>query len=64
VEADLYFEADGRAQPVVVLVDGPVHEKEHVRQNDEKKRNRLLRMNYRYISISDPEEVHETWNEI
>jgi hypothetical protein len=64
VEADFYFEADGRAQPVVVFVDGPVHEKEHVRQNDEKKRNRLLRMNYRYISISDPEEVHETWNEI
>jgi len=64
VEADFYFEADGRAQPVIVFVDGPVHEKEHVRQADEEKRQRLLKMNYRYLSISDPAEVPEVWEGI
>jgi hypothetical protein len=64
VEADFYFEADGRAQPVVVFVDGPVHEKEHIEQADKKKRRRLLRMNHRYVSISDPEEVLEVWTGI
>ena len=61
VEADFYFEAEGRAQPLVVFIDGPVHEKEHVKQNDEKKRRRLLKMNYRYVAISDPEEVTDVW---
>jgi hypothetical protein len=45
----------------VVFIDGPVHEKEHVKQNDEKKRRRLLKMNYRYVAISDPEEVTDVW---
>ncbi|SDR05900.1 DEAD/DEAH box helicase [Natronobacterium texcoconense] len=59
VQADFYYDDDSRPQPVVVFVDGPDHDKEHVAQQDEEKRQRLLRLGYRYFSIESPTEVAE-----
>ncbi|WP_416841815.1 DEAD/DEAH box helicase [Haloferax sp. DFSO52] len=64
-EADFFFETgNGRSQPIAVFVDGPDHEKDHVKKGDEDKRNKLLRMNYRVVSITSPEEVPEVWKTI
>jgi ATP-dependent helicase YprA (DUF1998 family)/predicted nucleic acid-binding Zn-ribbon protein len=64
VEADFYYPAEGRPQPIVVFVDGPDHDKDHVRADDEAKRERLLTMNYRYFAVSSPEEVPELWDQL
>lgn len=64
VEADFYYRADGRPQPIAVFVDGPAHQKDHVQADDDEKRERLLQMNHRYLSISSPEEVSELWEQI
>lgn len=64
VEADFFYESAGRPQPIVVFVDGPDHQKEHVQADDEEKRQRLLQMNYRYLSVSSPNEVPDLWGQI
>jgi superfamily II DNA or RNA helicase/rubrerythrin len=64
VQADFYYSDGAQPQPIVVFVDGPDHEKEHVQRDDAAKRERLLRMNYRYVSISNPGNVPEVWSQI
>jgi hypothetical protein len=64
VEADSFHESAGRPQPIVVFVDGPDHQKEHIQADDDEKRQRLLQMNYRYLSVSSPNEVPDLWGQI
>jgi hypothetical protein len=50
--------------PIAVFVDGPVHEKDYVKKDDEQKRNRLKRMGYRVVPIDDISQVPEVWETI
>lgn len=42
---------------IAVFVDGPVHEKEYVKEDDKKKRDTLRALGYTVISITDVNEV-------
>jgi ATP-dependent helicase YprA (DUF1998 family) len=46
VEADLFFNPK-----LCVFIDGPDHDKEHIRQNDEAKRRKLKMLNYKHVVI-------------
>lgn len=46
VEADLFF-----IPKLCVFIDGPDHDIEHVKQNDETKRKKLKMLNFKYIVI-------------
>jgi superfamily II DNA or RNA helicase/ribosomal protein L37AE/L43A len=63
-QADFFYEATERPQPIVVFVDGPDHQKDHVERDDSAKRERLLRLGYRVVSVSDPADVPEVWDRI
>jgi len=52
---DFFYERQTR--PIAVFVDGSVHEKDYVKKDDEKKRNRLKQMGYRVIPITDIDQV-------
>jgi hypothetical protein len=45
-------------------VDGPDHEKDYVKEEDERKRKRLKRMRYRVIAVTDASQVSEVWETI
>jgi superfamily II DNA/RNA helicase len=47
VEADLFYEQ----KRLCVFIDGPDHDKQHVMDNDVKKRRRLKMLNYKYTVI-------------
>jgi hypothetical protein len=59
---DFFYERPGRS--IAVFVDGPAHEKDYVKEDDERKRNRLKQMGYRVIPISDSSQVSETWGNL
>ena len=46
VEADLFFEPR-----LCVFIDGPDHDKEHIKRNDEAKRRKLKMLNFKYVVI-------------
>lgn len=46
VEADLFFNPK-----LCVFIDGPDHDKEHIKQNDETKRRKLKMLNFKYVVI-------------
>jgi len=54
---DFFYDRSGRS--IAVFVDGPDHEKDYVKKDDEQKRAKLKRMGYRVIPISDIEQVPE-----
>lgn len=51
-EADFFYEPVGRPQSIIMFVDGPDYQKAHVQADDEEKHQKLLQMNYRYLTIS------------
>ncbi|MEF8825369.1 MAG: helicase-related protein [Halapricum sp.] len=57
--ADFYYERPSRS--IVIFVDGPDHDKEHIEEDDKRKRRQLRKMNYRVISVREPSEVDEVW---
>jgi hypothetical protein len=59
---DFFYERSGRS--IAVFVDGPAHEKDYVKEDDEQKRTRLKQMGYRVIPISDISQVSEFWKNI
>lgn len=59
---DFYYERAGSS--IAVFVDGPVHEKDYVKEDDERKRPRLKRMGYRVIEITDVSQVPDIWPSI
>ena len=61
-QADLFYDRSVRA--VAIFVDGPDHDKEHIKQDDRRKRRRLREMNFRVISVRDPNDVPEVWSTI
>jgi hypothetical protein len=51
-DGDLIAEADFYYDPkIVVFIDGPDHDKEHVKASDEQKRSKLKRLGYKVITI-------------
>ena len=50
VEADFFFEPR-----LCVFIDGPDHDKEHVKRNDEAKRKKLKMLNFKYFVIHHSE---------
>jgi ribosomal protein L37AE/L43A len=56
---DFYYEPSGR--PIAVFVDGPDHEKQHIKADDREKRNQLRQMNYRVVAVEDPDNVVDIW---
>ena len=50
VEADFFFEPR-----LCVFIDGPDHDKEHVKRNDEEKRRKLKMLNFKYLVIHHSE---------
>jgi hypothetical protein len=59
---DFFYERTGRS--VAVFVDGPAHKKDYVKQDDEHKREKLKRMGYRVVAVTDLSQVEEMWNNI
>jgi len=59
---DFFYDRAGTA--VAVFVDGPAHEKDYVKEDDERKRSRLKRMGYRVISVTDESQVPKIWETI
>jgi hypothetical protein len=59
---DFFFERSGRS--IAIFVDGPAHEKDYVKEDDERKRTRLKQMGFRVIPISDISQVPEIWKNI
>jgi hypothetical protein len=59
---DFFYERAGSS--VTVFVDGPAHEKDYVKEDDERKRKRLKRMGYRVIPVTDVSEVPDVWDQI
>jgi hypothetical protein len=59
---DFFYERTGSS--VAVFVDGPVHEKDYVQEDDEKKRNRLRQMGYRVVEVTSTDDVAEVWETI
>jgi very-short-patch-repair endonuclease len=45
-EADLYYEPK-----IAVFIDGPDHDKEHVKLDDERKRTKLKKLGYKVIVV-------------
>lgn len=60
--ADFFYERPGSS--IAVFVDGPDHEKDYVKEDDERKRNRLKQMNYRVIPVTSVDQVPEVWSKI
>jgi len=54
---DFFYERSGRS--VAVFVDGPVHEKDYVKEGDEQKRSRLKQLGYRVIPITDVDQIKD-----
>lgn len=54
---DFFYEREGRS--VAVFVDGPYHQKDYVKKDEEGKRRRLKNMGYRVIPITDVSQVKE-----
>lgn len=51
-EGELIAEADFYYEPrIVVFIDGPDHDKEHVKADDERKRSKLKKLGYKVIVI-------------
>ena len=59
---DFFYERSGSS--IAVFVDGPDHEKDYVEEDDKRKRNRLKRMGYRVIAVTDISQVPEIWKTI
>jgi hypothetical protein len=59
---DFFYERSGSS--IAVFVDGPAHEKDYVKEDDEHKRTKLKRMGYRVIAITDLDQVEEVWSNI
>jgi hypothetical protein len=59
---DFFYQRPGRS--IAIFVDGPSHEKDYVKQDDEQKRKRLKRMGYRVIPITDINQVQEVLKRI
>jgi hypothetical protein len=59
---DFFYERTGRS--VAVFVDGPAHKRDYVKQDDEHKREKLKRMGYRVVAVTDLSQVEEMWNNI
>jgi hypothetical protein len=59
---DFFYDRPGSS--IAVFVDGPDHDKDYVKQDDKYKRQRLKRMGYRVVVISDLEQVAEVWRNI
>lgn len=49
-EADLYYEPK-----ITVFIDGPDHDKEHVKLDDERKRSKLKKLGYKVVIIHHSE---------
>lgn len=49
---DFFFEPN-----ICLFVDGPVHDKDYVREDDERKRRELRGLGYRVFSVNSPDEV-------
>ncbi|MFC7116729.1 hypothetical protein ACFQH2_19730 [Natronoarchaeum sp. GCM10025703] len=52
---DFFYERPGRS--IALFVDGPAHEKDYVKEDDEQKRTRLKQLGYRVVPITDIEQV-------
>ncbi|MFP9192772.1 DEAD/DEAH box helicase [Natrialbaceae archaeon A-CW1-1] len=59
---DFFYNQEGT--PIAVFVDGPDHEKDYVKGDDQRKRKRLKRMGYRVVTITDVSQVPEVWETI
>ena len=59
---DFFYHREGT--PIAVFVDGPVHERDYVKKDDEEKRNRLKRMGYRVVPIDDISQISKIWETI
>ena len=56
---DFYYELS--KEPIAIFVDGPDHEKQHIKADDREKRNQLRQMNYRVVAVEDPDKVNDIW---
>ena len=59
---DFFYDRTGTS--IAVFVDGPDHEKDYVKEDDERKRTRLKRMGYRVIAVTDINQVPDIWETI
>lgn len=59
---DFFYNRTGTS--IAVFVDGPDHEKDSVQEDDEQKRNRLKRMGYRVIPVTEIDQVPDLWETI
>ncbi|WP_318567487.1 DEAD/DEAH box helicase [Salinigranum marinum] len=59
---DFFYERSGSS--IAVFVDGPDHQKDYVKEDDDKKRNRLRQMGFRVIAVTSTEDVAKNWDSI
>jgi hypothetical protein len=59
---DFFYERPGAS--IAVFVDGPAHQKDYVKEDDDKKRNQLRQMGLRVIEVTSVEDVDEIWESI
>jgi hypothetical protein len=59
---DFFYERTDKS--IAIFVDGPAHEKDYVKEDDEHKRTNLTRMGYRVVAITDLGQVEEVWKTI
>jgi hypothetical protein len=59
---DFFYDRSGAS--IAVFVDGAVHQRDYVSDDDEEKRTQLRRMGYRVISVTEVAEVSDMWESI